>query len=636
MIATPKNSSLDWKNYFPSILSFLILVTGIILDHYQLYWFDGVFRFTIYLFGYLLVGWDVIRMAANLLLKGGIFNEFFLMSIATLGAFYLGEYAEGVAVMLFYTIGELLQGNAVQRSKQSIRDLIDSRPAVVRVKREGDYLSIPAAEVSIGEVIQIRAGEKLALDGVLISDAAEMDTAALTGESLPRLVNSGDAVLAGMINLSKLIEVKTTKLFKDSTLARILFLVEQASSRKAKTQRFISSFAKIYTPVVVFSALGLVIVPGLVLDDYIFNDWLYRALVFLVISCPCALVISIPLGYFGGLGAAAQQGILFKGANFLDVMAKIRTVVFDKTGTLTVGRLHVKSSHFETGAEDKQALMEAVSDLEANSNHPVARAIREYLPPSSNSSALSEITEIAGKGLRCLWKDKSLVAGNLALLEESGIAYPSELQEFHQTLIAVGFDGMLAAYFVLEDTPKKEGLDTITKLRKLGASHFAILSGDRLPVVRQLADELGIQTAFGGLLPDQKMKQFEQFLGKEGAVAYVGDGINDAPVLSLADVGIAMGGMGSDAAIETADVVIQDDNLLKIPLAVEIGRKTRLIVWQNIFFAFTVKALVLFLGAFGLASLWEAVFADVGVALLAIANALRIQWHYKRKKRSMS
>lgn len=618
-----------WKHYFPSCLSFLILVAGILMDHFQVHWFVGVLRISIYAFAYLLVGWEVIRMAAIHLFKGGIFNEFFLMTIATLGAFYLGEYAEGVAVMLFYTIGELVQGNAVRRSKQSIRDLIDSRPKMVRVKRDGEFVSISPEEISIGEILQVRAGERLALDGVLLNDAAEMDTAALTGESLPRLINSGDRVLAGMINLSKLVEVRTTKLFKDSALSRILFLVEQASSRKAKTQRFIASFAKVYTPIVVFLALALVILPYFLIDSYNFNDWLYRALVFLVISCPCALVISIPLGYFGGLGAAAQRGILFKGANYLDVMAKIQSVVFDKTGTLTEGKLRVIKSNFDNYIGDLERLMQAVAGLESNSNHPVSGAILKYLPPTPETPVLTQITEIAGKGLKCLWNGKFLIVGNLALMDEFEISYPSELGEFQQTLIAVGLDGMFVGYFMLADTPRSEALDTIKRLRQLGVRDLSILSGDRMSVVKRLADDLGIKNAFGDLLPEDKVTKFEQLLNPKESVAFVGDGINDAPVLSLADVGIAMGGMGSDAAIEIADVVIQDDNLSKIPLAIEIGRKTRQIVWQNIGLAFGVKAIVLTLGAFGMASLWEAVFADVGVALLAIGNSVRIQYFFK-------
>lgn len=618
-----------WKHYFPSCLSFLILVAGILVDHFQVHWFVGVLRISIYAFAYLLVGWEVIRMAAIHLFKGGIFNEFFLMTIATLGAFYLGEYSEGVAVMLFYTIGELVQGNAVRRSKKSIRDLIDSRPTKVRVKREEKFVLISPEQVNIGEVIQVRAGERLALDGVLLNEAAEVDTAALTGESVPRIISSGDMVLAGMINLSQLAEVRTTKLFKDSALARVLFLVEQASSRKATTQRFIASFAKVYTPIVVFLALALVILPYFLVDSYNFNDWLYRALVFLVISCPCALVISIPLGYFGGLGAAAQRGILFKGANFLDVLAKVDTVVFDKTGTLTEGKLRVVASDFGQYEVDVNILMGAIAGLESNSNHPVAKAILEFLKIDAESQSLSKITEIAGKGLTGIWEGKQLVVGNLALMDEFGIQYKADLPVFQQTFIGVGLDGRMVGYFLLADTAKVEASEVIGSLKSLGVDEFSILSGDRIPVVRKLADDLGIENAFGDLLPEDKVKIFEQLLGTTRTVAFVGDGINDAPVLSLADVGIAMGGMGSDAAIETADVVIQDDNLSKIPLAIKIGRKTRQIVWQNIGLAFGVKAIVLTLGAFGMASLWEAVFADVGVALLAIGNSVRIQYFFK-------
>ena len=622
--------SVDWKRYFPAYLSFILLLAGILMDYFQVYWFQGVFRIATYAVAYLLVGWEVIRMAAIHLFKGGLFNEFFLMTIATWGAFYLGEYAEGVAVMLFYTIGELVQGNAVRRSKKSIRDLIDSRPTTVRVKRGNEFVSISPEEATTGEIIQVRVGERLALDGVLLNDIAELDTAALTGESVPRNVSSGGSVLAGMINLGQLIEVKVTKSYKDSALSRILFLVEQASGKKAKTQRFIASFAKIYTPVVVFLALGLVFLPYLVIDNYVFNDWLYRALVFLVISCPCALVISIPLGYFGGLGAAAQRGILFKGANYLDVITRLQTVVFDKTGTLTEGKLRVIKSDFGLYAGDEDKLMGAIAGLESNSNHPVAKAILEYLSPDKDLPTITQISERAGKGLSGSWEGKPLVAGNLALMDEAEISYAADFREFQQTLIAVGIDGVLAGYFLLADTAKKEASEVIGSLKSLGVNNFSVLSGDRTAVVKKLADDLGITNAYGDLLPEDKVRKLEQLLGKKGSVAFVGDGINDAPVLGLADVGIAMGGMGSDAAIETADVVIQDDNLSKIPLAIEIGRKTRQIVWQNIGLAFGVKAVVLTLGAFGMASLWEAVFADVGVALLAIANAMRIQWHFKR------
>lgn len=627
-----ENNDRLWRNvklYFPSFLSFLILVTGILLDHFQVRWFEGIFRVSTYAFAYLLVGWEVMRMAAIHLIKGGIFNEFFLMTIATLGAFYLGEYAEGVAVMLFYTIGELVQGNAVRRSKKSIRDLIDSRPTKVRVKRDEKFVLISPEQVNIGEVIQVRAGERLALDGVLLNEAAEMDTAALTGESVPRIISSGDMVLAGMINLSQLVEVRTIKLFKDSALARVLFLVEQASSRKAKTQRFIASFAKVYTPIVVFLALALVILPYFLIDSYNFHDWLYRALVFLVISCPCALVISIPLGYFGGLGAAAQRGILFKGANFLDVLAKVDTVVFDKTGTLTEGKLRVVASDFSQYDGDENILMGAIAGLESNSNHPVAKAILEFLKIDAETPSLSKITEIAGKGLTGIWEGKQLVVGNLALLDEFEIPYTADLREIQQTFIGVGLDGRMVGYFLVADTAKVEALGAIGSLKSLGVDEFSILSGDRIPVVRKLADDLGIENAFGDLLPEDKVTKFEHLLSTTRTVAFVGDGINDAPVLGLADVGIAMGGMGSDAAIETADVVIQDDNLSKIPLAIEIGRKTRQIVWQNIGLAFGVKAIVLTLGAFGMASLWEAVFADVGVALLAIGNSVRIQYFFR-------
>ncbi|RZK41125.1 MAG: cadmium-translocating P-type ATPase, partial [Pedobacter sp.] len=559
--------------------------------------------------------------AIRKLKRGDIFNEFVLMSVATLGAFYIGEYIEGVAVMVFYAIGEWFQESAVDKAKSSIKALLDTRPDHVTVLRNGIPTNVQAADVKIGEQLQLKAGEKVGLDGVLISEKGAFNTAALTGESKPDTKYKNETVLAGSINLDTVSQIQVTALFKDSKLSRILEMVQDATSRKSQTQLFISKFAKVYTPIVFFLALALGVVPYFVVDQYVFNDWLYRALVFLVISCPCALVVSIPLGYFGGIGLASRNGILFKGGNFLDVMTKIDTVVMDKTGTLTQGVFKVQQVVSPIMPEAE--LIQLAANLERNSTHPVATAIVDYAGDLREQTSV-QVEEIAGHGLKGLIGSKEVLAGNTKLLKRFNIAYPNEIENNTDTIVVVAVDQKYAGYITIADELKADALDTIKDLHKLGLQ-TVMLSGDKQAVVLKVAQELGINSAYGDLLPEGKVERVEALKSQGKHLVFVGDGVNDAPVLALADAGIAMGGLGSDAAIETADIVIQNDQISKIVSAIKIGKLTRSIVWQNIVLAMGVKAAVLAFGAFGVATLWEAVIADVGVAFLAILNAVRIQ-----------
>ncbi|MGF1923070.1 MAG: heavy metal translocating P-type ATPase [Bacteroidia bacterium] len=571
---------------------------------------------------YLLAGWGVLVLAFTKIRRGDIFNEFVLMSVATLGAFYIGEYAEGVAVMVFYAIGEWFQESAVNRAKASIKALLDIRPDKVTVLRDKQLRLIRSGDVKINEVIQVKPGEKVGLDGVLLSEKASFNTAALTGESTPDTKYRGDVVLAGMINSNTVVQLKVTSLFEDSKLSKILEMVQEASSRKSQTQLFISRFAKVYTPIVFFMALALALTPYFFVDTYIFNDWLYRALVFLVISCPCALVVSIPLGYFGGIGLASRSGILFKGGNFLDVMTQIDTVVLDKTGTLTKGVFKVEQVVAE--AMDEKEFIAMLAILEANSNHPVGQAIIEYAGNPKQSDGATAMEEIPGYGLKGTIAGKEILAGNLKLLMKFGITYPAALEEVANTMVVVSIENEYAGYIIIADQLKDDAIEAINELHRLRIK-TVILSGDKQAVVNDVAKKLGITVAYGDLLPEGKVEKVEELKLQGRRIAFVGDGINDAPVLALADAGIAMGGLGSDVAIETADVVIQNDQVGKVASAIKIGKLTRHIVWQNIVLAMGVKALVLTFGAFGVANLWEAVIADVGVALLAILNAIRIQ-----------
>ena len=608
-----------WKSYLPAIISFTMLVTGIIADHYNT--FPAWIRLIWYGIAYIPVGIPVAVTGVKLLLKGDIFTEFILMTIATLGAFYIGEYPEGVAVMLFYTVGELFQDAAVNRAKRSIKALLDIRPDTAMVLVNGSYQEVAPTDVKVGDTIQVRAGERVPLDGEMLSEGSAFNTAALTGESKPSTIRKGETALAGMINQEKVIELKVTKLFNDSSLARILTLVQEATTRKARTEQFIRRFARIYTPIVVFLAIGIALLPYFFVADYVFNSWLYRALIFLVISCPCALVISIPLGYFGGIGAASRKGILFKGSNYLDLMTKITSVIMDKTGTLTKGVFKVQEVKSYDLPEEEWLPLAAA--LESKSTHPVAQAIVAHV--KVGSLAVEELEEISGHGLKGKIGGKTILAGNVKLLEKMNIPVREELRSITDTIVVVAVDGKLAGYVTIADEMKEDSKEAIDALHSMNIK-TTMLSGDKQSVVDKVAKYLGIDHAYGDLLPENKVEKVEQAKKDTGAIiAFVGDGINDAPVLALSDVGIAMGGLGSDAAIETADVIIQTDQPSKIATAIGIGRATNRIVWQNIALAFGVKAIVLVLGAGGLATMWEAVFADVGVALLAILNAVRIQ-----------
>ena len=569
---------------------------------------------------YIIVAFPVLGEAFKLAKKLDFFNEFSLMGIATLGAFIIGEYPEGVAVMLFYTIGEMFQEAAVNKAKGNIKALLDVRPDTAHVLRNGNFETIKPQDVAIGETIQVKVGEKVPLDGIMISDKGSFNTAALTGESKPSTYKTGEMVLAGMLNLENVIEIQTTKKFEDSSIAKILQMVQDAASRKAPTELFIRKFAKIYTPIVFFLAAALVIIPYFFVDNYDFHDWLYRGLVFLVVSCPCALVISVPLGYFGGIGAASRNGILVKGSNFLDLMAKVNTVVMDKTGTMTEGVFEVQK--IETNLPENDFL-NLVSALEKQSTHPIAKAIVASHPSELNAI---EVEEISGKGLKGKVDGKTVLAGNTKLLDHFSIQYPQEIHDIVESIVVVAVDDKYAGYITIADKIKKDAQQAIHKMKVLGVSKTIMLSGDKNTITQKVAKEVGVDEAFGGLLPEGKVEKVEALKKDQNqVVAFVGDGINDAPVLALSDVGIAMGGLGSDAAIETADVVIQTDQPSKIATAIKIGRETKKIVIQNIILAMGVKIIVLFLGAEGIANMWEAVFADVGVALLAILNAVRIQ-----------
>lgn len=569
---------------------------------------------------YIIVAFPVWGEAFKLAKKLDFFNEFSLMGIATLGAFIIGEYPEGVAVMLFYTIGEMFQEAAVNKAKGNIKALLDVRPDTAHVLRNGNFETIKPQDVVIGETIQVKVGEKVPLDGIMISDKGSFNTAALTGESKPSTYKTGETVLAGMLNLENVIEIETTKKFEDSSIAKILQMVQDAASRKAPTELFIRKFAKIYTPIVFFLAAALVIIPYFFVDNYDFHDWLYRGLVFLVVSCPCALVISVPLGYFGGIGAASRNGILVKGSNFLDLMAKVNTVVMDKTGTMTEGVFEVQK--IETNLPENDFL-NLVSALEKQSTHPIAKAIVASHP--SELKAI-EVEEISGKGLKGKVDGKIVLAGNTKLLDHFSIQYPQEIHDIVESIVVVAVDDKYAGYITIADKIKEDAQQAIQKMKALGVSKTIMLSGDKNTITQKVAKEVGVDEAFGGLLPEGKVEKVEALKKDQNqVVAFVGDGINDAPVLALSDVGIAMGGLGSDAAIETADVVIQTDQPSKIATAIKIGRETKKIVIQNIILAMGVKIIVLFLGAEGIANMWEAVFADVGVALLAILNAVRIQ-----------
>ncbi|WP_244307387.1 heavy metal translocating P-type ATPase [Flavobacterium fluviatile] len=612
-----------WKSHWQLLLAIIILVVMLVLE----FGFQFVPAFPadliIFTAAYLLAGYNVLYMAYRKAKRFDFFNEFFLMSVATIGAFAIGSYSEGVAVMAFYSVGEWFQDAAVNRAKRSIKALLDIRPDQVAVQRDGGFLVVDPKEVKPGEIIQIKPGEKVALDGELISEKASFNTAALTGESKPDTKNKGEQIYAGMINLNTVAEIKVTSLFQDSKLSKILEMVQDATSRKSQTQLFISRFAKVYTPIVFALAVAVCFAPYLFVDPYEFNVWFYRSLVFLVISCPCALVVSIPLGYFGGIGLASRNGILFKGSNFLDVMTEINVVVMDKTGTLTEGIFKVQ----EINSKDieKDELLKYAAAIESQSTHPIGLAVVEHAGKDSIKGVnISDVEEISGHGLKGTIDGKEVLAGNTKLMKKFNIEYPSEVDTIVYTIVVLAIDQQYKGHITIADKIKEDAPQAIKDLHDLKIQ-TVMLSGDKQTVVDEVSKNLGIDNAYGDLLPEGKVEKVTALKNEGKKIAFVGDGVNDAPVVALADAGIAMGGLGSDATIETADIVIQNDQPSKIVTAIKIGKLTKKIVWQNIILAMVVKVIVLALGAGGVATLWEAVIADVGVSLLAILNAVRIQ-----------
>ena len=621
-----------FHEYGKVIFSLLLLTSGIIMNALDLAFFrEGSVALIWYIVAYLPVGIPVMKEAWESIREKDYFSEFTLMIIATLGAFYIGEYPEGVAVMLFYTVGELFQDKAVDKAKRNIGALLDVRPEKALVLREGNLVIESPKKIKVGEIIEIKAGERVPLDGTMQNEVAAFNTAALTGESVPRNIRKGEEVLAGMIVTDKVIRLEVTRPFDKSALARILELVQNASERKAPAELFIRKFARIYTPIVIALAVLIVLCPfvySLINPPFVFafNDWLYRALVFLVISCPCALVVSIPLGYFGGIGAASRLGILFKGGNYLDAITKINTVVFDKTGTLTKGTFEVQACK-SAGEVSEEELVKLVASVESDSTHPIAKAVVNYAKEQNiECVAVTGTKEFAGYGLEATIDGAMVLVGNCRLLSKFDISYPKELLEITDTIVVCAVGNRYAGYLLLADALKEDAKVAIDNLKALNIENIQILSGDKQSIVTNFAEKLGISKAYGDLLPEGKVNHLEELRQDEAnRIAFVGDGMNDAPVLALSHVGIAMGGLGSDAAIETADVVIQTDQPSKVAEAIKVGKLTRRIIWQNVSLAVGVKLLVLILGAGGIATLWEAVFADVGVALLAIMNAVRIQ-----------
>lgn len=610
------------KTYLPVFLSLFFLLVGVTFDYIGFSLFTPNIRLVWYLFAYFPVGYPVVKEAIEGFLKKEFFTEFSLMSIATLGAFVIGEYPEAVAVMLFYTVGELFQSAAVNKAKNNIKALLDVRPDSASVLRDGSYETIRPEMIKVGEHIQVKAGEKVPLDGKMLSNNSSFNTSALTGESKPKTIRRGEVVLAGMLNLDKVVEIEVEKEYADSSLAKILNMVQNATSRKAKTELLIRKLAKIYTPIVFFLAVGITVLPYFFVDSYDFNDWLYRALVFLVISCPCALVISIPLGYFGGIGAASHHGILFKGANYLDLMTKANVVVMDKTGTLTQGVFKVQTVECLDGNVD--SFINTVATLESFSNHPIAKAITEC-KSVNQILKVSDVEEISGYGLKGVVDGATVLAGNAKLMKKYNIDYDTKIDSFVETIVIVAINNLYAGYITIADEVKADAEEAIAEMHRQGIRQTVMLSGDKSSITQKLAKRIGVDVAHGDLLPEDKVKYVEEIKAdRDNIVVFVGDGINDAPALALSDIGIAMGGMGSDAAIEVADVVIQTDQPSKIATAIKIAKATKMIVIQNITLAIVVKLVVLTLGAFAIANMWEAVFADVGVALLAILNAIRI------------
>ena len=579
-------------------------------------------KWPLFLIPYLVIGWDVLWKAVRNIMNGQVFDENFLMCVATIGALIIGEFPEAVAVMLFYQVGELFQNVAVSRSRQSISELMDIRPDYANIQRDGQLVQVDPEEVAVGDVIVIKAGERVPLDGVVLEGASALDTAALTGESLPRDVAAGDEVISGCVNLSGLLHVKVGKPFGQSTVARILDLVENSSEKKAQAEHFITKFARYYTPIVVFAALALAVIPSLL--DGQWGIWVPRALNFLVVSCPCALVISIPLSFFGGIGGASKQGILVKGSNYLEALAQAGVVVFDKTGTLTQGKFSVTAVHPDGMSQEE--LLELAALAEQFSTHPISKSIVAAWGGTPDQSRAADVEEIAGHGVRAVIDGRTVLAGNGKLMAREGI--PLTLDHDHPgTIIHVAAEGRYAGHLVIADQPKETSAQALRELKAAGVRQTVMLTGDAQGAAQAVAQELDLDRFYAQLLPAGKVEQVENLLQEKSpkeTLVFVGDGINDAPVLSRADIGVAMGALGSDAAIEAADIVLMDDDLLKLTAAVRIARKTLSIVRQNVVFALGVKLLVLILSAVGLANMWAAVFADVGVSVLAILNASRM------------
>ena len=603
-----------------------IIIAAVLIVVFSLLPAEGYLRFVLFMIPYLVIGYDILKKAFKGILNKQVFDENFLMAVATVGAILLGDYSEGVAVMLFYQIGELFQSYAVGKSRRNISELMDIRPDYANIEKDGTLEQVDPDEVEIGTIIVVQPGEKVPIDGVITEGTSTLNTSALTGESLPRDAKAGDEVISGCINMTGLLKIRTTKEFGESTVSKILELVENSSSRKSKSENFISKFAKYYTPAVCYGALALAFIPPIVLlimgKPAIWGDWIYRALTFLVISCPCALVISIPLSFFAGIGGASNQGILVKGSNYLETLAQTKYVVFDKTGTMTQGVFEVSGIHHNEMPDEK--LLEYAALAECSSSHPISKSLQKAYGKPIDRNRVTDIEEISGNGVIAKVDGISVAAGNTKLMNRLGIAY----QDCHHvgTVVHMAIDGKYAGHILISDIIKPHAKEAIAELKKAGISKTVMLTGDSKRVADQVAEELGIREVYSELLPADKVSRVEELLNQKSEkdkLAFVGDGINDAPVLSRADIGIAMGALGSDAAIEAADIVLMDDDPLKISKAIKIARKCIRIVYENIYFAIGIKILCLILGALGIANMWMAIFADVGVMILAVLNAIR-------------
>jgi Cd2+/Zn2+-exporting ATPase len=603
-----------------------IIIAAVLIVVFSLLPAEGYLRFVLFMIPYLVIGYDILKKAFKGILNKQVFDENFLMAVATVGAILLGDYSEGVAVMLFYQIGELFQSYAVGKSRRNISELMDIRPDYANIEKDGALEQVDPDEVEIGTIIVVQPGEKVPIDGVITEGTSTLNTSALTGESLPRDAKAGDEVISGCINMTGLLKIRTTKEFGESTVSKILELVENSSSRKSKSENFISKFAKYYTPAVCYGALALAFIPPIVLlimgKPAMWGDWIYRALTFLVISCPCALVISIPLSFFAGIGGASNQGILVKGSNYLETLAQTKYVVFDKTGTMTQGVFEVSGIHHNEMPDEK--LLEYAALAECSSSHPISKSLQKAYGKPIDRNRVTDIEEISGNGVIAKVDGMSVAAGNTKLMNRLGIAY----QDCHHvgTVVHMAIDGKYAGHILISDIIKPHAKEAIAELKKAGISKTVMLTGDSKRVADQVAEELGIQEVYSELLPADKVSRVEELLNQKSEkdkLAFVGDGINDAPVLSRADIGIAMGALGSDAAIEAADIVLMDDDPLKISKAIKIARKCIRIVYENIYFAIGIKILCLILGALGIANMWMAIFADVGVMIIAVLNAIR-------------